>query len=321
MKYLLSIILSTILFGCINSNYPSQKAAIARLDLAIENYNAMPKDQQSLICDSFSTAINALKIALNTSEPSDSLLLQLSLSQGVKIFTPDIRNVFKSLDSIENIIGIAKYNMMHTIPQLQFPQLYGIVSTYNQSIIMVDSIMFIGLNHYLGCEYPGYSNFEKYQRATKTPKHLPYDVVEAIIRNQFPYQSSSDETTINRLLYEGAVAVTTAKIIPDASIPETLGYSSDQFHWLSDNESQMWKALITRLLLYSSDPIVAERLIRPSPATTILHPEAPGRAGRYIGVSIVESYLSKYPNTDFSFLLSSDFYNAPSTLVNSGYNP
>lgn len=321
MKYLLILILSTILFSCISDNTPSQKATIARLDLAIEDYNTMSKDQQSLICDSFSVAINALKIALNTSEPSDSFLHRLSLSQGVKIFTPDIKNVFKSLDSIERIIGITKHNMMHTIPQLRFPQLYGIVSTYNQSIIMVDSIMLIGLNHYLGCDYPGYSNFEKYQRAIKTPTHLPYDIIEAIIRDQFPYQSSSDETTINRLLYEGAVVAAISKIIPDASILEALGYTHEQFQWLSDNKSQMWKALITRQMLYSSDPIVAERLILPSPATTILHPEAPGRAGRYIGVSIVESYLSKYPNTDFSFLLSSDFYNNPASLVNSGYNP
>lgn len=321
MKYLHIIIFLFILVSCIDNSMPSKETPIKRLDLAIEKYSTLNDDEQASICDSFSTAINALKIVLNTTESSDSLLQRLSSSQGVRIFTPDIKNELRSLDSIENIIGIVNDKMSQAFPTIQFPQLYGVVSTYNQSIIMVDSIMFIGLNHYLGSEYPGYSNFESYQRTTKTPTHLSYDIVEAIIRKSFPYKPSTDETTINRLLYEGAVSVIVKQIIPEATLSETLGYTPSQLQWLSDNESQMWKALISRQLLYSSDPIVAERLLLPSPHTTVLHQEAPGQAGRYIGVRITEAYLLKHPKTDFTFMLSPDFYNNPSSLVKSEYNP
>ena len=56
-----------------------------------------------------------------------------------------------------------------------------------QSIIFVDSVMLIALNHYLGAEYEGYSHFPLYSRLVKEPAIMPFDISEALIATAYPF--------------------------------------------------------------------------------------------------------------------------------------
>ena len=125
---------------------------------------------------------------------------------------------------------------------------------------------------------------------------------------------------LNRLLYEGAVieAVMQAAGVDEAT---ALGYTPDQWQWMNTNERQAWDALITRNILYSTDPAHARSLISPTPHTTLLNPESPGRAGRFTGHRIVSSYLRENPSATLADILSSNFYMDPDALRKSGYRP
>ena len=72
-------------------------------------------------------------------------------------------------------------------PDITPPEIYSAVITYNQSIILADTVMLLGLNHYLGCDYEGYKHLDGYRRATKTAAaRLPYDIAESIIATAYP---------------------------------------------------------------------------------------------------------------------------------------
>lgn len=77
--------------------------------------------------------------------------------------------------------------------------------------------------------------------------------------------------------------------------------------------------MITRKLLYSTNRLDANRLVNPSPATSILHHESPGRLGRFIGYKIVKSYVETHPDINLKWLLSPDFYNSLQSLIDSCY--
>ena len=83
----------------------------------------------------------------------------------------------------------------------------------------------------------------------------------------------------------------------------------------------LFRSLITKRLLFSTDRAIADRLVKPAPATSVIGPEVPGRAGRYIGYRIVDSYVRHNNDITPRQLLSSDFYNSRNTLVNSEYSP
>ncbi|MDE6491047.1 MAG: hypothetical protein K2L49_07820, partial [Muribaculaceae bacterium] len=239
-------------------------------------------------------------------------------------FIPPVSERFQNLDSLEKILGIVDVNLRTDLPDVSLGDLYGIIFPYNQSILQSDSIVLVALNHYLGADFEGYGYFEPYQRVNKTPQQLPFDLVEARIAFMYPKRSGNGDdrlSVLNDILYHGAMTEAKLRLIPEATEAAALGYDADQMQWAIDNEANIWNAMITRKLLYSTSGLDIERLTSPAPHTLIIHPDAPGRICRYIGHRIVTSYLKTHPETPLSYLLLPDFYNSRTTLIDAGYAP
>lgn len=307
--------------SCSNSNL-ADKQDIKRLDIAIAEFALTDSTARQQICDSFSDGISALTVIYPSPADRTRLLDSLSQSSSTRMFMPDIISRLPSLDSLESVMGSLRQNMSAAFPSVQFPDTYSIISPYNQSVISVDSVMLIALNHYLGTDYEGYIYFEPYQRVTKTPAHLPYDMAEALIAGTYPYMGRDrQESALGRMLYDGAVVNAVMEVVPRASLSEALGYSDSQLEWAHDNESKAWNQLVTRQLLYSTDPLIAERLVNPSPVTTLIHPDAPGRLGRYIGYRIIRSWLDNGSDRTLEQLLSDGIKNPQAILLEAKYSP
>lgn len=316
--YLFQMITAIMLSSC-QEQHVGRQLEINRLDKALYKYYELDSLSKEGVVAEFGKAIDSWLQIQGVSEWSDSVLEQYSHTPAIELFSKDIQERFSQIDSIQRVLSVIEYNMDNQFSGNEIPKIYSVVSPYTQSIFIADSIMFVGLNHYLGDDYRGYDYFESYQRNVKTPKHMPYDVAEALISSRYPYQPKKNATVLNMLLYNGAVIYTLMNIIPNAELSESLGYNTDQLKWLVDNESEAWNALIVRKLLYSPIATDAERLVLPAPATTILHPDAPGRAGRYIGYKIVASYMNSNKDASLSDILSPSFYNSDMSLVKSGY--
>lgn len=314
-----AMIVTTMVCSCRHDS--TEPATIHRLDLVIEDFSDNDDSSRRQLCDSFSEGVSAIAYLLRDTTDSDRLLDSLSRSRSVMMFMPDVRRRLPSLDSIESALGEMRRNFADRLPEVHFPTMYSIVSPFNQSIFSVDTVMLVALNHYLGNDYEGYSYFEPYQRLTKHPEHISYDIAEAVIAAKYPYTAGKQPTALNRMLYEGALVTALMETIPDASLSEALGYTPQQLQWAQDNETRAWNAIVTRQLLYSTDPLISDRLTLPSPATTLIHPDSPGRLGRYIGYRIIQSYIDNNPGTDLSQLLSPATYNSQSTLIKAKYSP
>ena len=78
-------------------------------------------------------------------------------------------------------LGTSFKNISQNLPNAVTPtHIYGYVTPYMQSIVLVDSVMFVGLNHYLGENYPGYEGFEHYKRKLKQPNRIAIDALSLI---------------------------------------------------------------------------------------------------------------------------------------------
>lgn len=317
----IAALFSILISGCGNdrARHDATPDVIDRFDLSIYDYPELDTDSQRDFASRYKPVIDLLP---SIESGSDSSLLEYSLSAGVRRFTPDIKARFTMQDSIDYILYKVKENLTATVPGIRDRAVYGIVSTFNQSIILNDSTLLLGLNHYLGSDYPGYEYFDIYLRHNKTPQHLPYDFAEAVIKSDFKYLPSPEHPDLlSLMLYEGAVMYVIGTIMPEYSENELLGYEPWELEWLQKHEKSLWDGLVSQKLLYSTDPLVAARLISPAPRSASLNPEAPGRAARYIGYRIVKSYMKHNSDTSPAELLSPDFYNDFSTLVNAKYNP
>lgn len=310
--------MSTIV-ACTSSGSDSS-ICINRLDSAINTYSSADLFRRQEIQRRFASDIVAFQTALADTMPVDSFMTVQSLSKGNAIFFPEVECRFPTLDSIGKVLGGMRDNFVKEFDGEKFPRCTSIISTYNQSIILVDTVMLIGMNHYLGEDHPAYASFEPYQRKVKNPRHISYDVALSIIGSRHPY-ADEKPTIVSRLLYEGACLYAVKQIIADFSLAEALGWTETQMEWANANEREIWNALISRDLLFSTEPSVADRLFMPSPSTAILHRDSPGQLGRFVGYRIVENYVKSNPTIPLTKMLSSGFYASPNTLNKAGYQP
>ena len=294
---------------------------IARMDHAMVEYASLDSAGRDSVRHVYDAPLSLLFAIGGRGEVTDSAVCVYSASRGVRMFTAAVDSLLPDLDSVQSVLGIVDGRFASLLPKARIDSIYAVVSPYNQSIFTSGSMMLVGLNHYFGAGFDGYSNFEPYQRLNKRVGQLPYDMVEAAVASAYPMVDMQEGTVLQHLLYQGALIEAKMQLVPDATEAEALGYTPAQYEWMVANEAPAWDALISRNLLYSTSATDAERLIRPSPATTILHPASPGRAGRYIGHRIVRSYLESHPDTSLEYLLSPGFYAGQQTLVDASYAP
>ena len=171
---MLMIIASLVVYSCesssdtsfsIKEEYPPVK--IKRMDIEIYRYPSMTAEKQTSFNAEMESGISALLTMLNMGHPDDSAYMKYVNSEAVKMFTPEVEEVFSDIADLENVLGGVKQNMKKELPHINMCEIYSIVSPYKQSIYIADSTMLLVLNHYLGAEHKAYDGFEEYIKKTK----------------------------------------------------------------------------------------------------------------------------------------------------------
>ncbi len=234
----------------------------------------------------------------------DSVLTEWSTRLTVRVFTPAVDSVFPSRepvrDALAHIVGAAHDKGLDLPDRRYAAMVYG----KPQAILFVDSVMLIGMNHFLGADYPGYSRWPVYIRNTKTPAQLPYALAEALVATAYPYDASGEDATLlSRMIHEGALVKARMELVPGSRLADALAYNDDDLKWLADNERTLWQEIVESGLLYDTSESTADRLLAPSPAVQMLPTMWPGRAGRYIGYRLVDTYMRSTPGITLAEVL------------------
>lgn len=292
---------------------------IERFDRAVTAYPSLKESGRDSLVACFQPVIDVMGALIRLSD-ADSIMSQLASSQVSLVFGPDVEKRLPDLRQSEISIGNMKYLAEKGGFGIAFPKrVFGILTPYEQSVVFADTIMIVGLNHYLGADYEGYKSFSDYRRRLKTVGRLPYDVAEALVYTSYPYQSDAVSTAVSRMIYEGVVVAAVMRILPDAGLADALGCTPGQLKWMKENEARIWRKMVEGNMLFATDRNIAEKLVAPAPYTSLIALESPGRVGRYIGYRIVEAYISSHPGAAIVSLLSPSFYQSQDALVDSGY--
>lgn len=299
----------------------AEPVIIERFDRAVMAYDSLDRHGRDSIAEAYAPVL-LFEGSDGGDMPVDDLMAALRASSTQKVFGPDVERYLPDLSAVETSLGQLRANMARELPSLQFPRhVYGIVTPYAQSIVAVaDTSLLLGLNHYLGASYPGYQGYvENYMLPLKEPRRVVYDVAEALISMRYPYAETDGSTLLSRMLYDGAILAAMLRTVPGSTLQSVMGYTDEQMRWAADNENAVWSELARRQLLYSTDPSVGARLMRPAPSSALLTPDAPGRIGRYMGYRLIESYLRHNPEESPAGFLADSLWLSPSTLRQSGY--
>jgi len=83
-----------------------------------------------------------------------------------------------------------------------------------------------------------------------------------------------------------------------------LGFTEAQTEWCRGNEFPMWAFFLEEELFYSDEYQKFKTLVADSPFAAGMPPEAPGKAGNWLGWQIINAYMQRYPETTLQDLVN-----------------
>lgn len=320
MKYpyhLLLFVLLLISQSCLQET--GEPAEIVRLDVDLENYKNLSSEEKSNLIDSLAPQITTFFKVLGYENVEEPELAWWSNSDEVRIFQPDVNSAFPNLHAQEKALGKILKNARKDSLDASHLRFAAVTWGKPMKMAIVDSVVLIALNHYLGPDYAGYENFPKYRRSEKDPKYMPYDLAAMISASVSPFSTKNAPTVLNQLLYEGALVEAQMRLVDNALLTDALGYTPDQLQNLEYNLKSIKREMAEKKMLYSTDPDLLDKLFSGAPSSPLLNGKVPGRAGRFIGYTLVREYTNRHPSATLKYLLSPTFYDNPATLQEIGF--
>ena len=205
-------------------------------------------------------------------------------------------------------------------PKRTIPEVFGTVSGFNQSIIMTDKLMGIGLDKYLGrdCDYYPRLGVPQYQCMNMHPAKIVPDAMYAWASTEFPFEGYGPHL-IDRMIYEGKMLYFLDALLPDTPDTLKIGFTKAQLDFCYEKEEAMWTYMIQYKLLFSTERMDIKRYVDDSPYTSSFTDKSPGRTGAWLGWQIVKTYMKKNPEITIQELLEDK--DTKKILNSSGYQP
>ncbi len=233
----LAAALASIIGGCAKTKVATPQA-IVPLYATIDSVADMDSVQVRRFMETDSAELRAMFEVLGCDSLSYDEVMAWSNSLPVSIFTPAVDSVYPTLAPLEQSLGSILANAETDSLHLPSRTYVAVVWGKRYPIIFNGENMLIALNHYLGSEYDGYEHWPAYARLDKTPERLPYDIAEALVGNEYPYQGGDAPTVLSRMIYEGVLAYAKMQLVPESDITQALGYNEQQLDWLDEHRSR-----------------------------------------------------------------------------------
>jgi hypothetical protein len=249
----------------------------------------------------------------------------------VKFITAKLNNevygntmkVFPDLKNIEKELTLAFRNYRYYFPLKKIPGVFSYISGFNNSIIVGDSVLGIGLDKYLGSGskyYPGLQIY-KYQAAKMNPFNIVPDCMFGWASSEWNYGEMGYQTdnVLTEMIHQGKLLYFVKCMLPEYDENLIFGFTAAQKKFCLNNENQMWQYLVEQNLLFSSDQLTKRKLTGEAPFTSYFSKESPGRAAAWTGFRIIESFMINNRNTSLEDLMKNT--DIQGILDKARYNP
>lgn len=229
---------------------------------------------------------------------------------------PDVADINKELTkSIQYV--------KHYFPEYREPHIIYMTTGLNNygAITFGDSIMAIGLDMFLGEDYPFYKSvgIPEYFSRQLNRNYIPVAAVRTIYREKHPFEVDG-KTLLELMIISGKEMYYTEKTLPFLDEHVRLAYSPEQLKWCQDNEAMIYDFFVRQQLLYEHQLQKIVRYVMDGPSATGMPPQSPGNIGAWVGLQIVKAYMEQNPKLSLKELVELPV-NAQRFLLESKYKP
>ncbi|MGF6845914.1 hypothetical protein QFZ51_001149 [Chitinophaga sp. W3I9] len=251
---------------------------------------------------------------LNLGAYSDS---NAAVQQQLHLFltTPDFRQLEKAVSAkygshstlkpeLEQCFRYIKYY----IPSFRPPRVVTFISGIaNYGAITVDSILGIGLDMYMGEDFPPYAqipDYPDYMVHRFAPQYITTNCMQVIQQQLYP-PARKNGNLLEQMMEAGKQQYFLDKVLPETPDTIKLGYTKSQLDWCRENERMIWQFFVQNNLVYSSDWQQINHFIGDGPSTQGMPEGAPGKIANFVGWQIIKKYMSEHKDVTLQQLMES----------------
>lgn len=221
----------------------------------------------------------------------------------------DVEAIFPNLDKVEAELTKGFKKLKKEVPGIQIPFIYSQVSAFNESIILVDTLLGISLDKYMGEDYPLYKRFYyDYQCRTMRPERIVPDCFVFYLLGQYEMNYNGGNCLIDFMMHSGKINYVAQQLLDYNDTGDIMGYSEEEKSWCKAHEKRMWEYISDSEHLYARDPMVIRYYMKPAPMIELLGEQAPPLIGTWIGTRIITSYMKKHKGMSLKDLLEMNNY-------------
>ena len=229
------------------------------------------------------------------------------------------QSMFADISKLQKSLNIGFSRLHYLYPEWEIPTVYLFVSGFNSSVMYYENIMGVGVDMYLGSDYPYYNQVVyNYQKQTMRKECVAGDLLNMYIAYQIPYNSKYNRL-LEHMIFRGKQMFLLSQLLPDEPAWEIIGYSKEQWDWCKKYEQAIWNRIMEKRDLFKTESMVRVSYMNDGPFTAEISQESPGRLGIWVGWQIVDSYMRNNENVSIKQLI--DEGDAQKILEQSFYKP
>ncbi len=233
----------------------------------------------------------------------------------------DVISLYPDLSDLSSELTDAFKHYSYYFPGEDVPAIYSYVSGlhYEQPVEYASDILVIGLDNYLGKDYPAYKKLgiPLYKARLMSPEYISIDCFRELAMIHTPVYNM--RSLLDEMILHGKFLYFIDAMLPAKSDHLKIGYTPQEIQWCQNNEASIWAFLIENELLFSKDFQAVKKFIGEGPFTAGFGNDSPGRLGVWVGWQIVRRYMEKNPDVSLQQLLNKA--DAQEILQNSFYKP
>ena len=227
---------------------------------------------------------------------------------------------FANVDSLQEALNMGFSRLHYLFPDWEIPMtVYLFVSGFNSSVVYNENLMGVGVDMYLGSDYPYYNQLVyNYQKHTMRKECVVGDLLNMYIAYNVPFTSKQNRL-LEQMIFRGKQMFLLSELLPDEPEWEVIGYTKEQWQWCERYERAIWNRIMSKKDLFKTESMLLNSYMNDGPFTSEISQESPGRLGLWVGWRIVESYMRNNESVTIQQLISEG--DAQKILEQSFYKP
>ncbi len=265
-------------------------------------------------------AEGVLRLGDPESEGFQFAVAQFITDENMKTLYEDVQFEYEDLSGIEQDLTEAFRYFSYHFPDSVIPNVVFNISALNYAIVATPTTLGIGLDMFLGADYPVYPmiGLPKYMYDNMKREQIVPQAMKGWLQSTYETDAVRN-TLLDYMVFEGKllyVLDATLRSSPDST---KIGFSSSAMKWCQDYEARIWAHLIEQELLYATEYMNINKWINQAPFVAGIPKDSPGRLGQWVGWQIVRKYMDENPDVTLIELMNNQ--NSQDILTRSKYKP